>query len=86
LVADQLATSTRIRIAVNWLEPRTHHQPEKLQKLSKNECGFTPLKETVNNFLRKDISFIFNRVQLVHKGVPQKWCKWLWKLPCAKAT
>ena len=28
----QLATSTRIRIAVSGLEPRTHHQPEKLQK------------------------------------------------------
>ena len=27
----QLATSTQIRIAVSWLEPRTHHQPEKLQ-------------------------------------------------------
>ncbi len=71
----QLATSTRIRIAVSWLEPRTHHQPEKLQKLSKNEVGFTPPIETVNDFLCRNITFVFNRVQLVHKGVPRNWCK-----------
>src|SRR5207244_5010981 len=30
------------------LEPRTPHQPEKLQKLSKNECFFTPPVFRVN--------------------------------------
>src|SRR5262249_28223864 len=30
------------------LDPRTPHQPEKLQKLSKNDYGFTPSKFWVN--------------------------------------
>jgi hypothetical protein len=33
---------------VTWLEPRTPHQPGKLQKLSKNEFVFTPLIFGVN--------------------------------------
>jgi hypothetical protein len=33
---------------VTWLEPRTPHQPGKLQKLSKNEVVFTPSNFRVN--------------------------------------
>jgi hypothetical protein len=33
---------------VTWLEPRTPHQPGKLQKLSKNEFVFTPFIFRVN--------------------------------------
>jgi hypothetical protein len=33
---------------VTWLEPRTPHQPGKLQKLSKNEVVFTPFIFIVN--------------------------------------
>jgi hypothetical protein len=33
---------------VTWLEPRTPHQPGKLQKLSKNEVVFTPSIFRVN--------------------------------------
>ena len=33
---------------VTWLEPRTPHQPGKLQKLSKNEVVFTPSSFRVN--------------------------------------
>ena len=33
---------------VTALDPRTLHQPEKLQKLSKNDYGFTPSKILVN--------------------------------------
>jgi hypothetical protein len=33
---------------VTSLDPRTLHQPEKLQKLSKNDYGFTPSKIWVN--------------------------------------
>jgi|SRR5215469_1010381 len=33
---------------VTSLDPRTPHQPEKLQKLSKNDYGFTPSKFWVN--------------------------------------
>jgi hypothetical protein len=54
---------------VSWLEPRTHHQLGKLQKLSKNECGFTLPGKSVNTFVPVSISFIFSGVQLVHKGV-----------------
>jgi hypothetical protein len=33
---------------VTSLDPRTPHQPVKLQKLSKNDYGFTPLEFWVN--------------------------------------
>jgi hypothetical protein len=33
---------------VTWLEPRTPHQPDKLQKLSKNEVVCTPFFFGVN--------------------------------------
>jgi hypothetical protein len=33
---------------VTLLEPRTPHQPEKLKKLSKNDCVFTPSISGVN--------------------------------------
>ncbi len=44
---------------VTWLEPRTRHQPEKLQKLPKNECVSTPAGGEVKLFLR-EISALFS--------------------------
>jgi hypothetical protein len=56
------------------LSPGLTDQPGKLQKLSKNESVFTPLRINVNTFVTKNKSFVFNRVQLIHKGVLQEWC------------
>jgi hypothetical protein len=52
---------------VTVLEPRTPHQPEKLKKLSKNDCLFTPSVFYVNEKLRSVTAFIFNRVQPIHR-------------------
>jgi hypothetical protein len=51
------------------LEPRTPHQPDKLQKLSKNECLFTPSISGVNRKRHHLCLFAFNRVHAIHKGV-----------------
>src|SRR5581483_4534504 len=56
--------------AVIRLQPRTLHQPGKLQKLSKNDCVFTLPSFLVNCFACELMLFIFNEVQLVHKEVP----------------
>jgi hypothetical protein len=37
---------------VTSLDPRTPHQPVKLQKLSKNDYGFTPSKFWVNRKIK----------------------------------
>ncbi|MGH9515861.1 MAG: hypothetical protein ACRD3P_09325 [Terriglobales bacterium] len=37
---------------VTSLDPRTPHQPVKLQKLSKNDYGFTPLEFLVNRKIK----------------------------------
>jgi hypothetical protein len=52
---------------VTTLEPRTLHQPEKLKKLSKNDCVFTPSIFRVNEKSRVVSTFICNRVQAVHR-------------------
>ncbi len=57
--------------AVIRLEPRTPHQPGKLQKLSKNECGSTLFQIVVNSFCAFVCACIFNRVQPVHKALPE---------------
>ena len=51
------------------MSPGLTDQPGKLQKLSKNEVGFTLPIEIVNTFVTPSIYFVFNRVQLIHKGV-----------------
>jgi len=51
------------------LSPGLTDQPGKLQKLSKNEVGFTLPIEIVNTFAIDNKSRVFNRVQLIHKGV-----------------
>src|SRR5512147_2806717 len=43
--------------------------------MSKNECGFTPLRNNVNRTWMISYSFVFSRVQLVHKGVQRKRCR-----------
>ncbi len=64
------------------LEPRTPRQPGKLQKLSKNECGFTLLGKTVNRRGCDFYAFVFNQVQRVHRplteiGASRKRPAWL---------
>jgi hypothetical protein len=54
---------------VTSLEPRTPHQSEKLKKLSKNDCVFTPSIFRVNGKSLAVTTFIFNRVQPVHRGM-----------------
>jgi hypothetical protein len=54
---------------VTLLEPRTLHQPEKLQKLSKNEFVFTLFKNRVNEKCAFVSGRIFKRVQPVHSPV-----------------
>jgi sec-independent protein translocase protein TatA len=56
---------------VTWLEPRTQHQPGKLQKLSKNDCVSTLPAKEVNTFVLKNIPCIFNRVQPIHRHMPK---------------
>ena len=51
------------------MSPGLTDQPGKLQKLSKNEVGFTLPIEIVNTFVTNYKLLSFNRVQLVHKGV-----------------
>ena len=52
-------TSIRVCTPVSGLEPRTHHQPGKLQKLSKNDSGFTLLLMGVKVF-RETLSPLFS--------------------------
>ena len=59
---------------VTWLEPRTPHQPGKLQKLSKNEFVFTPFIFRVNKKRARFICWKINRVQAVHSRLPRSWC------------
>jgi hypothetical protein len=54
---------------VTSLEPRTPHQPEKLQKLSKNDSVFTPSDISVNEKPAPATTFVFNRVHAVHSPV-----------------
>jgi hypothetical protein len=56
---------------VTALEPRTLHQPEKLQKLSKNDFVFTLFKNRVNQKDARITPRIFNRVQPVHRPMPE---------------
>jgi hypothetical protein len=51
------------------LEPRTPHQPDKLQKLLKNDCLFTLSIFRVNKKLCDLSAFDFKRVHAIHKGV-----------------
>lgn len=55
---------------VTWLEPRTQHQPGKLQKLSKNEAESTPLPEIVKSLKHAFILLRINHLQTVHSMVP----------------
>jgi len=57
------------------LSPGLTDQPGKLQKLSKNEVGFTLPTEIVNTFVMNYKLLIFNRVQLIHKGMHEEWCR-----------
>ena len=43
----------------------------KTQKLSKNECPFTPPSSEVNTLDRNNIYRVFNRVQLIHRLLPK---------------
>jgi hypothetical protein len=52
---------------VTRLEPRTLHQPEKLKKLSKNDCLFTPSIFPVNEKSQPVTTCVFNRVQTIHR-------------------
>jgi len=56
---------------VTVLEPRTPHQPEKLKKLSKNDCLFTLSIFSVNGKVRAVTACVFNRVQAVHRPVTE---------------
>jgi hypothetical protein len=56
---------------VTSLEPRTPHQPEKLKKLSKNDYVSTPSIFYVNQKSQLVSTRIFNRVQPVHKPMPE---------------
>jgi hypothetical protein len=56
--------------SVTSLEPRTLHQPGKLQKLSKNDYVFTPSISAVNQNRAIVSILFFNGVQAVHKRVP----------------
>jgi hypothetical protein len=51
---------------VTSLEPRTPHQPEKLEKLSKNDCFFTPFISAVNEKAQLVSTRVFNQVQPIH--------------------
>src|SRR5262249_42291662 len=51
---------------VTSLEPRTPHQLEKTQKLSKNEYGSTLFKNYVNRKSASVTTHVFNQVQSVH--------------------
>ncbi|HEV3510621.1 MAG TPA: hypothetical protein VGS05_02885, partial [Candidatus Sulfotelmatobacter sp.] len=56
---------------VTSLEPRTPHQPEKLKKLSKNDYVCTPSISYVNEKSHLVSTRVFNRVQPVHKRLPE---------------
>jgi hypothetical protein len=59
---------------VTSLDPRTPHQPEKLQELSKNDYGFTPSDFCVNRKKKFTCTFAFNQVQPLHRRVQRKLC------------
>jgi hypothetical protein len=52
------------------LEPRTPHQPGKLQNVPKNEYVFTPFIFAVNKNHAPPGACIFNEVQPVHSPLP----------------
>ena len=55
---------------MNSLQPIVPADLEQPRKLPKNECGFTPAAAEVNIFFYNSILPVFNRVQPVHRGMP----------------